>query len=72
MQETYAPHALSVVAPSPGAEMLGDIKVQIAIEKWRRGLEQNDWRAYPRQTAYVEVPAWLEKRWADREVRDGV
>jgi hypothetical protein len=70
VQETYAPHALSVVAPSPGAEMLGDMKVQIAIDKWRRGIEQNDWRAYPRQTAYVEVPPWLEKRWADREVRD--
>lgn len=72
VQECYPPFALSVVAPSPGAEMLGDMKVQMAIDRWRRGLRDNDWRAYPRQTAYFEVPDWMERRWADREVRDGV
>jgi hypothetical protein len=35
VQETYAPFALSVIAPSPSAEMLGDMKVQIAIDRWR-------------------------------------
>jgi hypothetical protein len=72
VQEIHAPFALSVLSPSPGAEMLGDMKVDIAIRRWQRGLEANDWHAYPRSTAYFEVPAWLEKRWADREVRDGV
>lgn len=72
VQETFAPFALSVVAPSPGAEMLGDMKVHKAIERWERGLRQNDWRAYPRRTAYFEVPAWLERKWADAEVNDGV
>jgi hypothetical protein len=72
VQECFEPFALSVVAPSPGAEMLGDMKVHLAIERWRRGLLENDWHAYPKRTAFFEVPAWLEKRWADREVRDGV
>lgn len=72
VQETYPPYALSVVSPSPGAEVLGDMKVHIAIERWRRGLLEHDWHAYPKRTAYFEVPGWMEKRWADREVRDGV
>jgi hypothetical protein len=72
VQEWHAPFALSVVAPSPGAEMLGDMKVHMAIERWRRGLRENDWRGYPRQTAFFDVPAWMEKRWADREIRDAV
>lgn len=72
VQEMYAPFALSVIAPSPGAEMLGDMKVHLAMERWERGLRANHWPGYPRRTAYFEVPAWLEKRWADREVRDGV
>jgi hypothetical protein len=72
VQETCEPFALSVIAPSPSAEMLGDMKVQIAIDRWARGLRQNEWRGYPRQTAFFEVPAWLEKKWADREVRDAV
>jgi hypothetical protein len=72
VQECYPPFALSVVAPSPGAEMLGDMKVHLAIERWERGLRQNDWRAYPRRTAFFEVPAWMEKRWADREAHDAV
>lgn len=72
VQETYAPHALSVVAPTPGAEMLGDMKVHLAIERWHRGLIDGEWEAYPRRTAYFEVPGWMEKKWADREVRDGL
>jgi hypothetical protein len=66
VQETYAPFALSVLSPSPSAEMLGDMKVQIAIDRWARGLQHNDWHAYPRQTAYFDVPGWLEKKWSDR------
>lgn len=73
VQEIYAPFALSVVAPAPGAEMLGDMKVHEAIDKWRMGLRENDWRAYPRRTAFFEVPMWMDKKWADREVNaDGV
>lgn len=71
VQECYEPFALSVVAPTPGAEMLGDMKVHLAIERWHRGLIDGRWDAYPKRTAYFEVPAWMEKRWADREVRDG-
>jgi hypothetical protein len=70
VQETYAPYALSVVAPGPSAEMLGDMKVDMAIARWRRGLLDRDWPGYPRRTASFDVPAWLEKKWADREIRN--
>jgi hypothetical protein len=72
VQECYPPFALSVTAPSPGAEMLGDMKVDIAISRWRAGVTQNEWRGYPKRTGYFEVPAWLESKWADRGVNDAV
>ncbi len=72
VQETYAPFALSVLAPGPSAEMHGDAEVACAIERWRRGLRDNDWPGYPRRTAYVEVPTWLDRRIAEREMRNAV
>ncbi len=72
VQEIYEPFALSVLAPGPSAEMLGDMRVHKAISKWRGGMLDHDWPAYPRRTAHFEVPMWLDKKWADREVRDAV
>jgi hypothetical protein len=72
VQEIYEPYALSVLTPGPSAEMLGDMRVNKAISQWRGGVIDNDWHAYPRRTAHFEVPMWLDKKWADREVRDAI
>lgn len=72
MQECFSPYALSVLAPGPSAEILGEMRVDKALALWYRGIVDNEWPGYPVRTAHVEVPAWLEKKEADREVSDAV
>lgn len=71
VQETSAPYALSVVSPTPAALAMADRKVTEAIRMWGWCLQNDRWPGYPNQTAFVDPPAWQEKKWLDREDRDG-
>lgn len=71
VQEVGPPYALSVVAPTPAALAMADRKVTEALRMWRWCLQNDRWPGYPNQTAFVDPPAWQEKKWLDREDRDG-
>jgi hypothetical protein len=70
VQETFPPYALSVIAPDPGVLLIGDKKVQYALDKWRACLGSDDWPGYPAEVAYAELPVWEEQRWLEREERE--
>jgi hypothetical protein len=67
VQETFAPYALSVVALGPAALMLAEKKIRYARELWTQCLEHGDWPGYPTQTAYAELPPYLEAAWLQKE-----
>jgi PDDEXK-like uncharacterized protein DUF3799 len=69
-QETYAPHALAVVALAPQAMELADRKVEHAISAWRECLRTGAFPGYPRRTVWAELPSWEEAQWVEREARD--
>jgi PDDEXK-like uncharacterized protein DUF3799 len=70
VQETYPPYALTVFTLAPDALALAEAKVDYAIRTWRRCLETDDWRAYPAKVCHIELPAWEEPRWMERELRE--
>jgi len=69
VQEIHAPYAASVIALNPDAMLLAEKKCIYAIEKWREARASNDWRGYPRRTAYATLPAWHEAWWLEKEMR---
>jgi hypothetical protein len=70
VQETTYPYALSVISLGPDALCLAEKKCRYALEQWQRCLARNEWPSYPRQTAYAELPPWVEARWLERELRE--
>ncbi len=69
-QEKEPPYALTVFALAPDVVALADRKVDWAIERWKRCLENDEWPAYPSRVCFVNLEPWQEMRWADREARD--
>ena len=72
VQETYAPHALSVIALGPDVLMLAEKKIMFAMDVWRACLEEDRWPGYPTRTCYAELPSYEETRWLTKETADAV
>lgn len=69
VQETQAPHAISVVALMPSAVDLAAHKVARAIDIWQTCMRTGYWPGYPLRTCYVEAPAWHEAQFIARDSR---
>jgi hypothetical protein len=67
VQETYPPYALSVVTLAASVLEVGADKVEKAIRIWRDCLERDEWPAYPAVAERVEIPAYEETRWLERD-----
>ncbi len=70
VQETFAPYALAVFQLGPDALTLAEAKVEYAIAKWAQCLERDEWPAYPQRVCHIEMPAYEEMRWMEREGRE--
>lgn len=68
--ETEPPYALSVVGLSPYALAQAEGKVNHALRWWKTCMDRDWWPGYPRRTAYVDPPAWTDKRWAAQAERE--
>jgi len=70
VQETEPPYALSVIGLPPAVLDMAERKVDAALEWWRWCLESDTWPGYPRKTCYVDMPAYIEAQWLEREARE--
>lgn len=70
--EITPPYALSICAPSTPMLELGNAKIGRATAYWRWCMAKNKWPAYSRETAYLEVAPWEERRLLDRLTREAV
>lgn len=70
VQETYPPYVLSPVSLGPDVIALGDAKVEKAIQLWRSCLASDHWPGYVDRVAYIDLPAWEESRWLEKEARE--
>lgn len=68
--EKDAPHGLSVVALNGSDKEFARIKARRAADLWRACLTSGRWIGYPAKVVTTELPAWAERAWMDREVRD--
>ncbi len=66
--EADPPHALSVIVLDQMSLDLGEKKRRHALEIFRTCLESGVWPGYPPMAAIVELPAWEDKRWSDKEL----
>jgi hypothetical protein len=71
VQEQYPPFALSVLGLQPSTLMLGEKKVIHALNTWRECLRSGRWPGYPRRTAFVDLPQYVESAWLAKEDREG-
>jgi len=62
-QETYAPHALSIVGCDPATLALANDQVEWAIDEFGRCLSTGTWLGYAARIAYPELPTWEQERW---------
>lgn len=58
--EIEPPFPISVVSLDPNWIDLADLKVDRAIDRWRRCMETDSWPGYPESIYYAEPPAWVE------------
>lgn len=65
--ETFPPYASSMVALDPEAEAFADLQVAEALDRWKECLTRNEWPGYRSQTAYLELPAWVQASWETRK-----
>jgi len=70
LQEVSDPYALSVVDLMPAAQVMGDTKVNRALEIWRDCLKRNYWPGYSDQTYYIEPPVWRQSRVEEAKILD--
>lgn len=70
VQETFAPHALSVVALEPEPLALADQKVSHAIKLWGDCVKSGSFPGYPLKTCWATLPPWEETQWVARQARD--
>jgi PDDEXK-like domain of unknown function (DUF3799) len=70
VQETFLPHALSVIGLGPDVLTLATKKVLAALEIWEECLTTDTWPAYPARTCHATLPPWEEARWLEREERE--
>lgn len=69
-QENEPPFALSVIGIGPDVAMIGEKKVQFALETFSACLKSSDWPGYPVRTCYPVLPEWEENRWLRKETAD--
>ena len=69
-QETAPPYLCSLVGVDPAAMELGASKVDVALERWQRCVERNDWPGYPARVAYPELPPWVLAAWEAQQMME--
>lgn len=70
VQETEPPHLLCVMQADPAVRAIAEKKVEAAIRLWGQCLKANRWPGYPAMTCHLELPAWRETQWLEREERE--
>lgn len=67
-QETYKPHALTVMHINEYWMTMGRKRVEAGVALWRPAVEHNYWRGYGTRAVIPEYPGFKEKQWLDREL----
>lgn len=67
-QETYEPFALSVVGLTPEAQWYGNKRCDEGLRLWIHCIQTNEWPGYMKETAWAQLPPWLEKQWLEKEL----
>jgi len=71
VQETEAPHAVSIIGAGPSVVDVATRKLDILINRWADCLKSGDWPSYPNQIAWAEVPPWELSAVMEQEDSDG-
>jgi len=65
--EAEAPFEVKVVELPSVAQEIGARKADYAIRKWQHCLAMDEWPGYARAPQSIELPAWYEAIWLERE-----
>ena len=65
--ETFPPYACSMVALDPESEAFADQQVDEALRLWTQCHQTDHWPGYRTQTAYLELPGWVQAQWETRK-----
>lgn len=68
--EKDPPYEVAVAQLAPSAVALAETQIDWALAAWKRGLNENHWPGYAAEVCHVELPAWEESRWLEREARE--
>lgn len=69
LQESEPPYALTVAELDEHCMTLGRRRLAVAIEIWKRSVENNSWPLYPLETVYPAYPSYAETKWLEREMQ---
>ena len=72
VQEVTPPYALSVIALTPSAMEVGEMKVERALSIWRWCMEHDAWPGYPRETCWIEPPVWELSKLESAKLREEI
>jgi hypothetical protein len=67
VQECEAPYAVSLVGMEPAFLAFAERKLDAAFHAWQRCLTTGEWPGYPSQVCYMELPAYAEMQWAEKQ-----
>lgn len=70
VQETKPPFGMSFVELHPAWEFMGEQKLIPVRRTWGECLRSGDWPGYPAEVAHIDLPAWAETRWMERQASE--
>lgn len=68
--EVAPPYQMSVVSLDTDTWAFADKQVSYALRKWATCLRNDAWPGYEQKVAYAQLPAYIENKWLEREVRE--
>lgn len=68
--EAAAPFECRVIEADAMTLEIGDRKAALAITKWHKCTEANEWPGYPARVDRLEYPEWAYGQWIDHEAGD--
>jgi hypothetical protein len=72
VQETYEPYLCSFIGLPPQFVEMGKEKTDYGIFMWEKCLVTGHWPGYPKQTCYLDPPAYALASWEARAATIGV
>lgn len=67
LAEVDEPYAIAAVTPSPQSLEFANRRIDVALDRWKRCLADDEWPSYAPHVLTIDPPPWAETQWAEMQ-----